>query len=624
MAHLSISDQNSYRNCLKYFDNAEYKKGLKLSDQLHQKYPDHGDIESTKGLFLVYLNRPDEGLVSIKSGLKKNLSSSTSWHIYGIYYKVTKNFDEACKCYLNAAKFDPNNMNIRRDLCNLLAYIRRYPLLLEQLKSLNANQPTKATWLQQSLVHYLVGDFHLALDIVNKYESTVPVFDRDYSNLLLYKSKLYLKCSFYQKGITYLNKMEKHCLDPIGLLQIRAQLFLKSCKFDRSLFYYKELLKFNPEDFNHVKGYLCCKLKVEEYSESLPMSSALCELNKEFNSYCIRFKWIDSLNEELKLKETILFMKKVVNKSSPGFWRLFKHVHDANPELYNAAIQQLIINTPPSTIAYYYITYSRLAQSMDLNDLESAAKHLNDISEMQEMSFVSKTDKIDFIVAKSKLLKKNNKYLEAANVLVDALNLDKGDRALNVRYCKYMIRAKNLNKALVSVQSFLRTEPKEELIVDLLNVQCFWLAYELLKYFESTTVFFKLSKLVLGYFGDIKQDELDFQGFCIRKSVFDPYIDHTNWMNNGMEHRLVFKILMYLGDSIARFEENPNIPLDDADLQIIFGKSDKDLQGGELFKSFDMKKGLLQIAGILSKMENILAKEKAFYIYYQQSNHSLI
>lgn len=38
------------------------------------------------------------------------------WHVYGLLYRSDREYREAIKCYRNALKIDPNNIEILRDL----------------------------------------------------------------------------------------------------------------------------------------------------------------------------------------------------------------------------------------------------------------------------------------------------------------------------------------------------------------------------------------------------------------------------------------------------------------------------------------------------------------------------
>lgn len=51
-------------------------------------------------------------LVSMQNDLK----SHVCWHVYGLLYRSDREYREAIKCYRNALRIDPDNIEILRDL----------------------------------------------------------------------------------------------------------------------------------------------------------------------------------------------------------------------------------------------------------------------------------------------------------------------------------------------------------------------------------------------------------------------------------------------------------------------------------------------------------------------------
>ena len=48
--------------------------------------------------------------------LQNNLKSHVCWHIYGLLQRPDKKYDEAIKCYCNTLKWEPENIQILRNL----------------------------------------------------------------------------------------------------------------------------------------------------------------------------------------------------------------------------------------------------------------------------------------------------------------------------------------------------------------------------------------------------------------------------------------------------------------------------------------------------------------------------
>lgn len=59
-----------------------------------------------KGLVLVHLGRREEGVETVKRGMRYDLMSHICWHVFGLIQKGEKNYEEALKSYNQALRFD--------------------------------------------------------------------------------------------------------------------------------------------------------------------------------------------------------------------------------------------------------------------------------------------------------------------------------------------------------------------------------------------------------------------------------------------------------------------------------------------------------------------------------------
>ncbi|XP_062109641.1 N-terminal acetyltransferase A complex auxiliary subunit NAA15-like [Humulus lupulus] len=60
----------------------------------------------------------------VRQGLKNDLKSHVCWHVYGLLYRSDREYREAIKCYRNALRIDPDNIEILRDLSLLQVQMR--------------------------------------------------------------------------------------------------------------------------------------------------------------------------------------------------------------------------------------------------------------------------------------------------------------------------------------------------------------------------------------------------------------------------------------------------------------------------------------------------------------------
>ncbi|XP_043726022.1 N-terminal acetyltransferase A complex auxiliary subunit NAA15-like [Telopea speciosissima] len=113
---LPPKEANLFKLIVKSYETKQYKKGLKAADAILKKFPDHGETLSMKGLTLNCMDRKAEAFELVRRGLKSDLKSHVCWHVYGLLYRSDREYREAIKCYRNALKIDPDNVEILRDL----------------------------------------------------------------------------------------------------------------------------------------------------------------------------------------------------------------------------------------------------------------------------------------------------------------------------------------------------------------------------------------------------------------------------------------------------------------------------------------------------------------------------
>jgi len=87
----------------------------------------------------------------------KNLKSELCWHILGIINRSQRKYVDAIGCYKNALKYDPENINILRDLAVLQVHVRELDLHQETRKTLLRNKSNlPVNWVALAVSEHLV------------------------------------------------------------------------------------------------------------------------------------------------------------------------------------------------------------------------------------------------------------------------------------------------------------------------------------------------------------------------------------------------------------------------------------------------------------------------------------
>ena len=55
-----------------------------------------------RGLILNSMGKKEEALDNIRSGIKNNITSHVVWHVYGLWQRSERKYDEAIKAYKKA------------------------------------------------------------------------------------------------------------------------------------------------------------------------------------------------------------------------------------------------------------------------------------------------------------------------------------------------------------------------------------------------------------------------------------------------------------------------------------------------------------------------------------------
>ncbi|GMQ08764.1 hypothetical protein CsSME_00052353 [Camellia sinensis var. sinensis] len=193
-ASLPPKEANLFKLIVKSYETKQYKKGLKAADAILKKFPDHGETLSMKGLTLNCMDRKGEAYELVRLGLKNDLKSHVCWHVYGLLYRSDREYREAIKCYRNALKIDPDNIEILRDLSLLQAQMRDLAGFVETRQQLLTLKPNhRMNWIGFAVSHHLNSNASKSIDILEAYEGTLeddypPDNERcEHGEMLLYK-----------------------------------------------------------------------------------------------------------------------------------------------------------------------------------------------------------------------------------------------------------------------------------------------------------------------------------------------------------------------------------------------------------------------------------------------------
>lgn len=556
---LPAREQAMFKRILKYYEQKQYKNGLKACKYIlsQPKFAEHGETQALKGLTLNCLDRKVEAYELVKKGLRNDMTSHVCWHVYGLLYRSDKNYTQAIKCYRSALRFDKENTQILRDLSLLQVQMRDlkgYKITRHSLLLVRPQQ--RQSWLGYAISLHLLGHGDEALKVITAYEKTQSDHDKsggpDYeqSELVMYRARILFEGGKYSDCLQYLQDNQAEVTDVLALQEVVGELLIKLGRLEEAELCYRRLLDDNVENNDYYsKLEECTKLgdgtpeadRVKLYHDFLtdrPRAHAPKRLPLMFTSGALFRGLLDE------------YLRPCLRKGmAPVFRNIRKVYTDAAKvklveevgESYVAALtaggkfDTRAETQAESPVTLVWAKYF-LAQHYDaVGDLERALVLINEA--------IDHTPTIlELYMVKAKIYKHAGNCKDAAHWLNFARELDTADRFINSKCVKYLLRANDFKTAEETASLF--TRESSDPIASLSEMQCIWFETEsaatLLSLGETGKSLKKLSS-ISGHFDQMVEDQFDFHTYCMRKMTLRAYIDLLRTEDKLKAHKLYYE-----------------------------------------------------------------------------------
>ncbi|POM75374.1 N-terminal acetyltransferase A complex subunit nat1-like protein, partial [Phytophthora palmivora] len=348
---LPAKESALFRSIVKCYEIKQYKKGLKAADSILKKYPDHGETLAMKGLTLNCMGRKEEAYEFVKNGLRHDLRSHVCWHVFGLLYRSDRNYNEAIKCYRNAIRIDPENLQILRDLYLLQVQMRDLKGFAETRRTMLTLKPNnRNNWIGFAIAHHLVGNYQMAIDIIEKYFSTLDgeqVPNYEDSEIYLYQNQLLEEAGDLEKALANLEENKAQITDTLAWRQKKGQFLLQLERYEEAREIFEELVEINFDNYEFQRGLQCAIIKRKDLfvskptqQKKSPLPSETIDFTKEKNGaelekaladfyaekkttigaqslISLRFPLDFTRGEEFK-KYADVYLKRQLNKSVPS------------------------------------------------------------------------------------------------------------------------------------------------------------------------------------------------------------------------------------------------------------------------------------------------------------------
>ncbi|XP_020582389.1 N-terminal acetyltransferase A complex auxiliary subunit NAA15 isoform X2 [Phalaenopsis equestris] len=552
---LPPKEANLFKVIVKSYETKQYKKGLKAADAILKKFPEHGETLSMKGLTLNCLDRKSEAYELVRRGLKNDLKSHVCWHVYGLLYRSDREYREAIKCYRNALRIDPDNIEILRDLSLLQAQMRDLTGFVETRQQLLALKPNHRTnWIGFAVAHHLNSNCSKAIDILDAYEGTLeddypPENERcEHGEMLLYKVSLLEECGLLDRALDELYKKEAKIVDKLAFKEQLVSILVKLGRVEDGEKLYRSLLLMNPDNYRYFVGLQKC-LKL--YSESGQYTTEEIEqLDVLYKSLAEQYSWsyaakripLDFLEGEKFCHAADNYVRPLLTKGVPSLFSdlspLYDHCGKADILEHLFVELETSVKTsgcfpgrdkkePPSTLLWILFLLSQHYERRGQHDLalvkiDEAMKHTPTV--------------IDLYSIKGRILKDCGDLVAAAALADEARSMDLADRYLNSECVLRMLEADQVGLADKTAVLFTKDGDQHN---NLHDMQCMW--YELASgesYFRQGDLGRALKKFlaVEKHYADMTEDQFDFHSYCLRKMTLRAYVSMLKFQDQLHSH----------------------------------------------------------------------------------------
>ncbi|KAF1816992.1 NMDA receptor-regulated protein 1 [Eremomyces bilateralis CBS 781.70] len=552
---LSHKENTLFRSVVKFYEAKQYKKGIKASDQILKKNPNHGDTQAMRALIMNAQGNTDEAFALAKTALRNDMKSHICWHVYGILYRAVKNLEEAIKAYKAALRLDPESAQIQRDLAFLLVQVRDYPGYIQlRRQMLQARPSARQNWTGLAVALHLSGDLAAAEDILNTYEGTLkrapPKTDLEHSEALLYKNTIIAEQGDIERALEHLEKIFKHNLDRTGVMELKAKYLLELGRLDEAKKAYEELLERN----NDYRDYYFGLEKSLGLDRSDPGS--LDGLKQMYKTYAESGERVDApqripldfLQGDEFREAAEAYVRRWLARGIPSTFANIKALYgdetkrQAFQDIVHKFTSEIESGTQSSVDAdakakgrlrsamLYFI-----AQHYDYRltrDLRKAMDFIDKAIE-QDPEFVNLT------MTKARIYKHYGDIAKAAETMNSARELDERDRYINTKCAKYQLRNDENENALTTMSKFTRNETVGGPLGDLHDMQCMWYITEDGESYlrqGHLSLALKRFKAISDIFDVWEEDQFDFHGFSLRKGLIRSYIDLIHWEDRLRDH----------------------------------------------------------------------------------------
>jgi tetratricopeptide (TPR) repeat protein len=578
--------QNTFKGVIKQYEAKEFKKASKLVEEILEKFPKHPETLALKGLVVKASKKTDEERAVaydlVKEGLMHSkMKSPICWNVYGILWRADKNYTQSVKSYLNAAKLQPNNMQIWKDLATLQAQTRDLKGLVEtRIKVLDMQSGHPVNWISLAIAHYMNGGYEQANRVLDTLwqtsRSAVDSFGvNEMSEIFIFQAKCLIAMGDWENALKCLELRKPKIIDTLTHLEFKGHVLTHLNKPD-AIAVYHELLTLNGD--NH--DYILCYQHASGFDKSLVsvpseqivgLLEMYTKLDAEFpKSLAIQRLALNFATGEEFEKRLIRFITPYLQKTIPSLFTILKGLYQNKDKV--DIIGKVFLNVlteltksgkltndsttveAPTTIVW---TYKYLAHHYDqLGDSVTALAYI-------DKAIAHTPTIVELYLTKGTVYKHAGNITLSAESIEKARKLDLADRYLNTKATKYHLKNDQVTKAEETIAMFARQDPEATHASNMFDLQVMWYAIESGNSFYRQGRFGKALRQFTNvdkHFDEIYDDEFDFHSYCLRKMTLKAYLEMIEFHDKIRCQKFYFKAACSAVKTYIALFDAPYVP----------------------------------------------------------------
>ncbi|KAJ5823333.1 hypothetical protein N7447_005673 [Penicillium robsamsonii] len=570
---LSTKDHSLFRQVVHHFEMKQYKKGIKIADQVLRKNPKHGDTQAMKALNMSQIGQLEDAFALAKKALQNDMKSHITWHVYGLLLRQEKNYEEAIKAYRFALRLEPESQPIQRDLALLQMQMRDYQGYIRSRSAMLQTRPGfRQNWTALAIAHHLAGDLAEAEKVLTTYEDTLKgaiphVADMENSEAILYKNTIIAETGNLERALEHLEAVGYRCLDVLAVMEMKADYLLRLDRKADAEAAYAALLERNPDNSIYYNGLIKAKGIPESDHKAL---KALYDGWVEKNPRCDAARRIplDFLEGEDFKQAADAYLLRGLKKGVPSLFVNIKQLYidpakrDVVQELVEGYLSEKVSNGPAESNGdnneFLSCTYYFLAQHYNYHLSRNLPKAMENVEKAIELS----PKAVEYQMSKARIWKHYGNPEKAAEEMEKARMLDEKDRHINTKAAKYVLRNNDNEKGLELMSKFTRNETVGGTLGDLHEMQCTWFLTEDAEAFlrqKKIGLALKRFHSVYNIFDTWQEDQFDFHGFSLRKGMIRAYVDMVRWEDRLREHPFYTRMALGAVKTYLLLHDQPDL-----------------------------------------------------------------